>query len=84
MIDVIACLGLAVIVEGWRPSEDGDRRQRGCISAISRRSAKPRRSKAKGTVKLVGGCGDRATALSEHIWCEKIRGCSYSRGNTSV
>jgi hypothetical protein len=29
--------------------------------------------------------GDRATALIEDIWCEKIRGCSYGGGgNTSA
>ena len=28
--------------------------------------------------------GERATALIEDIWCEKIRGCSYGGGNTSA
>jgi hypothetical protein len=32
----------------------------------------------QGTVERVGGCGDRATALIVDIWCEKIRGCSYT------
>jgi hypothetical protein len=27
-------------------------------------------------------CRDRATALIEDIWREKIRGCSYTGGNT--
>jgi hypothetical protein len=39
------------------------------------------RNRSQGTVKLFGGCGDRATALIEDIWCEKIRGCSYTGGN---
>ena len=28
-------------------------------------------------------CRDRATAPIEDIWCEKIRGCSYSGGGAS-
>jgi len=27
-------------------------------------------------------CRDRAIALIEDIWCEKIRDCSYRGGNT--
>jgi len=30
-----------------------------------------------GPMEDVDLCGDRATALIEDIWCEKIRGCSY-------
>ena len=30
----------------------------------------------------MGNCRDRATAPIEDICCEKIRGCSYRRGNT--
>ena len=54
--------------ERWRgPSEDGG------PSAIGRQGAVERERKR----------GDRATALIEDIWCEKIRGCSYRGGNTS-
>jgi hypothetical protein len=28
-------------------------------------------------------CGDRSTAPVEDIWCETIRGCSYSGGGAS-
>lgn len=34
--------------------------------------------------KLFGGRGERAPALIEDICCEKIRGCSYRRGNTAL
>jgi hypothetical protein len=37
----------------------------------------------QGTVKPEGDRGDRATALIEHIRCEKIRGCSCRGGNTA-
>jgi hypothetical protein len=48
--------------EEWRPSE-------GMARTLHVRS--------QGTVKRVGGCWRRATALIEDIWYEKIRGCSY-------
>jgi hypothetical protein len=41
-------------------------------------------SRRQGTVERERMGGDRATALIEHIWCEKIRGCSYRGGNTSL
>jgi len=34
-----------------------------------------------GPMEDVDLCGDRATALIEDIWCEKIRGCSYGGGH---
>jgi hypothetical protein len=36
----------------------------------------------RGPSEGVNSWGDRATALIEDIWCEKIRGCSYREGNT--
>jgi hypothetical protein len=41
----------------------------------------PCRRPSAGTVKRKRNCRDRATALIEDIWCEKIRGCSYTGGN---
>jgi hypothetical protein len=38
----------------------------------------------QGTTESVTLRGDRATALIEDIWCEKIRGCSYRGGNTAL
>jgi len=38
----------------------------------------------QGTGESVGGCRDRATALIENIWREKIRGCSYSGGSAAA
>jgi hypothetical protein len=45
------------------------------LSAIGRR---------QGPSEGVKNCGDRATALLEDIRCQKIRGCSYRRGNTAL
>ena len=36
-----------------------------------------------GPSESVSSCGDRATALIEDIWCEKIRGCCYKGGGAS-
>ena len=38
----------------------------------------------KGTVEGARNCRDRATALIEDIWREKIRGCSYSGGSAAA
>ena len=60
---------LDVTHERWRgPSEDGG------PYAIGR----------QGPLEGVRNCRDRATALTEDMWCEKIRGCSYRGGNTSA
>jgi hypothetical protein len=39
--------------------------------------------RSQGPPESVRNRGDRATALIEGIWCEKIRGCSCSGGGAS-
>jgi hypothetical protein len=43
-----------------------------------------REHRRQGTVESAPTCRDRATALIEDIWREKIRGCSCRGGNTST
>jgi hypothetical protein len=51
------------------------------VMDVMRRSAPPSVSGSFGGCELMG---DRATALIENIWYEKIRGCSYTGGNPSA
>jgi hypothetical protein len=73
--------GLLALFVPWRKigrSSSWDFCNTIALKADPLRMATLRVASAPSTVKLVGGCEDRATALIEDIRCEKIRGCSYS------
>jgi hypothetical protein len=56
----------------------------------TRGTTRPQRQEPSNGEGSTGSCGEenlsgeRATALIEDIWCEKIRGCSYGEGSTSA
>jgi len=72
--------GKALVTEakGW--DGDADRLNVGASGRVEARHPHRR----QGTTERGGNCRDRATALIEDIWCEKIRGCSCRGGNTSA